>query len=108
MSMIDFIRQGGLSLVRAVNGLPRVHEELSPEQRSELLAQEAALLDFVMSFAHLVNSADLDAVVSTYADNCTVTSPRGQYVGAEAVRRNYGLYFDPVRWFSFWTNVTVR
>src|SRR4051812_5847953 len=106
--MIDLASLSGLRLLREVTGLPRVPAGIGAKQRHELVAEEAALRDFALSFAHLVNFAELDAVVAAYAEDCTVTSPRGRYVGTEAVRRNYQAYFDPVHWFSFWTNVTVR
>jgi ketosteroid isomerase-like protein len=106
--MIDLTSRSGLHLLREVTGLPRVPAGITGEQRRDLVAEEAALRDFALSFAHAVNAADLDAVVAAYADDCTVISPRGQYVGTGAVRRNYQAYFDPVQWFSFWTNVTVR
>src|SRR4051794_37431220 len=106
--MIDLASLSGLRLLREITALPRVPARMDDEQRRDLVVEEAALRDFAMSFAHSVNAADLDAVVASYAGDCTVTSPRGRYVGTEAVRRNYQAYFDPVRWFSFWTNVTVR
>jgi hypothetical protein len=103
--VIELSEHSGIGLVRAVTDLPRM---VAPEQAGRLVAEEAALLDFAKSFAHRVNGADLDAVVASYTDDCTVISPRGRYVGSDAVRQNYEHYFDPVRWFSFWTNVTVR
>ena len=106
--MIDLTSRNGLDLVRAVTRLPRVLDDLSGTQGLELVAEEAALLDWAKTFAHQVNAADLDAVVNSYTDDCTVISPRGRYAGTEEVRANYERYFDPVRWFSFWTNVTVR
>jgi len=106
--MIDLASRSGLALLREVTGLPRRPAGLAAEQRCEFVVEEASVRDFAMSFAHLVNAAELDAVVAAYTDDCMVISPRGQYAGREAVRRNYQAYFDPVRWFSFWTNVTVR
>jgi ketosteroid isomerase-like protein len=106
--MIDLTSLSGLSLVRAVTALPRTPAGLTARERLEFVVEEAALQDFAKTFAHLVNAADLDAVVSRYAANCRVTSPRGEYVGTGEVRRNYERYFDPVRWFSCWTNVAVR
>lgn len=106
--MIDLSSVNGLPLLRAVTSLPRVPVGIDGGRSGELAAEEAALRDFAMSFAHLVNAADLDAVVAAYAGDCVVISPRGRYEGTDAVRRNYQAYFDPVRWFSFWTNVTVR
>ena len=102
------MNQSGLGLARAVTGLPRIPQSLPARLRNELVTEEAAVLDFAKSFAHLVNAADLESVVASYADDCTVISPRGRYVGRGEVRANYQRYFDPVRWFSFWTNVTVR
>jgi ketosteroid isomerase-like protein len=106
--MINLTGSGGLSLIRAVTGMPRVRAELDDAESARLVGEEAALLDWAKSFAHLVNAADLDAVVASYAADCTVISPRGRYVGQDEVRANYRRYFDPVRWFSCWTNVTVR
>jgi ketosteroid isomerase-like protein len=98
----------GVSLLRAVTGLPRIPGGLPADRRTELLAEEAALMDFVKSFAHLVNSADIDAIVASYASDSTWISPRGRFAGTDQIRHNYGLYLNPVRWFSFWTNVIVR
>jgi ketosteroid isomerase-like protein len=106
--VLNLADDSGVSLLRTVTCLPRIPTGLAAEGLAELLAEEAALIDFVKSFAHTVNSADVDAVVGNYADDSTWISPRGRFVGAEAIRHNYGLYFDPVRWFSFWTNITVR
>ena len=106
--MIDLSSRSGLDLVRAVAGLPRVPDDPAGPGQVELVVEEAALLDWVKSFAHHVNAADLDAVVDSYTGDCTVISPRGHYVGTEEVRANYRRYFHPVRWFSFWTNLTVR
>ena len=106
--MLDLTSGSGADLLRAVTGLPRLPEGLAPEREHELVAAEAALLDYVKSFAHIVNSADIDAVVDCYAPDCICISPRGRYVGTAEVRRNYELYYDPVRWFTLWTNVTAR
>jgi ketosteroid isomerase-like protein len=106
--MIDLSMRPGVELLREVTALPRIPDGLTAEQRHELLLEEAALLDFVKSFGHIVNSGDVEAVVSNYADDCTWISPRGRFVGSDEIRRNYGLYFNSARWFSFWTNVTVR
>jgi ketosteroid isomerase-like protein len=106
--VLDLSNQGGVGLLRSVTSLPRIPAGLATDRHLELVMEEAALLDFVKSFAHIVNSADVAAVVSNYADDCTWTSPRGRFVGSGEIRSNYELYFNPVRWFSFWTNVTVR
>jgi ketosteroid isomerase-like protein len=106
--MLDLSNHGGLDLLRSVTRLARIPEGLATERHVELVLEEAALVDFVKSFAHAVNAADVDAVVANYADDGIWNSPRGRFVGTEEIRRNYGLYFNPVRWFSFWTNVTVR
>jgi ketosteroid isomerase-like protein len=88
--------------------MPRVPEGLDADQRHDLVVEEAALLDFVKSFAHTLNAGDVDAVVATYADDATWLSPRGRFAGVAEIRHNYGLYYTPIRWFTFWTNVTVR
>lgn len=108
MTVIDLTERGGVELLRAVTGLPRAPEGLPADRRYEHVFEEAALLDFVKSFGHVVNSADVEAVVSTYADDATWISPRGTFVGSEQIRRNYGLYYSPVRWFAIWANVTAR
>ena len=46
--------------------------------------------------------------MDSYTADCVVISPRGCYVGTAEVRRNHELYYDPVRWFTLWMNVTVR
>lgn len=106
--IIDLDDARGVDLLRTVTGLPRIPGELSVAGQQELVQHEAALLDFVKSYAHIVNSGDIEAVVAHYDDECVWISPRGRFTGTEAIRRNYGLYYSPVRWFNFWTNVTVR
>jgi ketosteroid isomerase-like protein len=106
--VLDLASNSGAPLMCAVTALPRVPAGLPAERESELVAEEAALLDYVKSFAHVVNAADIDGVVDRYADDCVVISPRGRYAGTAAVRRNYELYYDPVRFFTLWTNVTAR
>jgi ketosteroid isomerase-like protein len=107
-TMIDFSAQHGVDLLREVTSLPRVPAGSTAEQRHDLLFEEAALIDFVKSFAHVLNSGDVGAVVDNYTDDATWLSPRGRFVGSAEIRRNYGLYYSPVRWFTLWTNVTVR
>jgi ketosteroid isomerase-like protein len=106
--VLDLSNEAGAGLLLRVASLPRIPEGLAADRHLELVLEEAALLDFVKSFAYLVNAADVDAVVGNYADDGIWNSPRGRFVGSDEIRRNYGLYFNPVRWFSFWTNVTVR
>jgi len=106
--VIDLSAQRGTDLLRTVTALPRVPDGLTAQQRQDLLHEEAALLDFVKAFAHTLNSGEIDDVVAAYADDATWLSPRGQFVGAGEIRRNYELYYQPVRWFTLWTNATVR
>ncbi len=106
--MLDLTSGSGARLLLSVTGLPRVPQGLAKDRELELVAEEAALLDYVTSYAHVVNSGDIDGVVDSYAADCVCISPRGCYIGTAEVRRNYELYYDPVRWFTLWMNVTVR
>jgi ketosteroid isomerase-like protein len=106
--MIDLDKRGGVDLLRQVAELPRLPDDLSEEEELKLLRQESAVLDFVKSYAHIVNSADIDAVVDHYGDDAVWINPRGRFVGTEEIRENYSHYYSPVRWFNFWTNITAR
>jgi ketosteroid isomerase-like protein len=106
--VIDFAAQQGIELLRAVTSLPRLPEHFDAQQRGELVLEEASLLDLVKSFAHTLNAGDIDSVVARYAKDATWLSPRGRFAGTDEIRRNYELYYHPIRWFTLWTNVTVR
>jgi ketosteroid isomerase-like protein len=108
LHMINLDKWSGIDLMRKVAELPRFPDDLGEKDALELLRQEAAVLDFVKTYAHVVNSADIDAVVDHYGDNAVWMNPRGRYVGTEEIRENYRHYYSPVRWFNFWTNISAR
>lgn len=81
----------------------------SVEQRLGRLENELAVRDVLNKYTYCYDSSDLDGVMSVFHDDCTLVNPRGTYVGAEAIRRNY-RYLISCRKFSFHhvSNAVVR
>jgi hypothetical protein len=106
--MIDLVNKSGVSLLRDVVGLPRVPEGLTADQQYQLVAEEAALVDFVKSFGHIANAGDAEALISNYAPEATWSTARGRSVGTQEIKANYDGYYGPNHWFNYWTNIVVR
>jgi ketosteroid isomerase-like protein len=100
---------GGVDALRAVMRLPRVPDWATPEQRRQLLEEEAVLRDDLVAYSYAYDAGDVDAVVGHFADDVVITNPRGRYTGSDLVRNNYRFLFEQwPRTRQFWTNVAVR
>lgn len=106
--MIDFDNQGALEIQREVVLLPRIPADWTDEQKAQLVAEEAALVDFMNSFGQIANAGDAETLISRYTDDATWRTARGHSVGKEQIKENYDGYYGPVHWFNYWTNIVVR
>lgn len=101
--------KGGLAALQYIAGLPRWPEGASQTQRLMLLLEEAAVMDEFMSYAYAYDNQDLDTILGYFTDDCVIDNPRGQVVGAEAVRANYRVLFGYWRASRHtWSNISVR
>lgn len=101
--------KGGLAALQDIASLPRWPEGASVEQRLNLLLEEAAIRDEFVSYAYAYDNQDLDTVLGYFTSDCVIDNPRGQVVGAAAVRSNYRVLFG--YWKAtrhVWSNITVR
>ena len=101
--------KGGLSVLQYIAGLPRWPDGAAEAHRLSLLVEEAVIRDEFMAYAYAYDNQDLDAVLRFFTDDCVIDNPRGQVVGADAIRANYRVLFG--YWAAsrhVWSNVTVR
>ena len=101
--------KGGLAAMQYIAGRPRWPDGSSEAQRLTLLLEEAAIMDAFMSYAYAYDNQDLDTVLAFFTDDCVIDNPRGQVVGAAAVRANYRVLFG--YWADSrhaWSNIAVR
>ncbi|TME87772.1 MAG: hypothetical protein E6I44_08695 [Chloroflexi bacterium] len=100
---------GGLDAVRAVMRLPRIPTWAAPEQRLQLVEEEAALRDDLVAYGYAYDAGDVDAVVAHFADDVVITNPRGRYAGSDLIRKNYAFLFQQwPRTRQIWANVAIR
>ncbi len=59
--------------------------------RLRLVEEELAVRDVLARYTYFYDGADLDGVMSVFHERCVLINPRGTYVGAEAIRRNYAF-----------------
>ena len=105
---VDF-GKGGLTALQYLAGLPRWPQDASPAQRLNLLLEEAVVTDEFMAYAYAYDNQDLDSVLRYFTDDCVIDNPRGQVIGADAIRANYRVlfgYWKTTR--QIWSNLTVR
>jgi ketosteroid isomerase-like protein len=103
------LSEGGLSALQQIADLPRWPADASPARRLELLLEEAIVMDQFMAYAYAYDIQDLDATLQHFSADCVIDNPRGQVVGASAIRTNYRVlfgYWQASR--TSWSNVTVR
>jgi len=101
--------KGGLAALQSIAGLPRWPEGASEAQRLTLLLEEAAVMDAFVSYAYAYDNQDLDTILGYFTDECVIDNPRGQVVGADAIRANYRVLFG--YWQASrhaWSNIAVR
>lgn len=102
--------KGGLAAMQHIANRPRCPEGTSEADRLSLLLEEAAVMDGFMAYAYAYDNHDLDAVLDFFTDDCVIDNPRGQVVGAAAIRANYQVLFG--YWDTdsrhAWSNVAVR
>lgn len=99
-------------------GMWDVFDRLAKRSRSEGLSQsdiavlaheEAEILDLFRRYHCFYDAADIDGVMSLFTDDCAVINPRGTYVGAQAVRKNYEYLCTRRRFvMHYGTNTLVR
>jgi ketosteroid isomerase-like protein len=105
---VDF-GKGGLTALQEIASLPRWPEDASETQRLSLLLEESAVMNDFMAYAYDYDSQDLDAVLGYFSDDCVIDNPRGQVIGADAIRANYIVLFGCWKAFrQMWSNITVR
>jgi ketosteroid isomerase-like protein len=108
LSQID-LGTGGIDALRAVMQLPRVPDWATPEQRRQLLEEEAVLRDDLVAYGYAYDAGDVAAVVAHFAEDVVITNPRGRYTGSELIRKNYTFLFEQwPRTRHTWANVAVR
>ena len=101
--------KGGLTALQDIADLPRWPDNASETQRLSLLLEESVIRDDFMAYAYAYDNQDMDSVLACFSDDCVIDTPRGQVVGAEAIRANYRVLFG--YWNAFrqmWTNISVR
>jgi ketosteroid isomerase-like protein len=109
MSVLQIELGTGIDALRAVIRLPRVPDWATPEQRRQLLEEEAVLRDDLAAYSYAYDAGDVEAVVAYFADDVAITNPRGRYTGSDLIRKNYTFLFE--QWpctRHFWANVAVR
>lgn len=103
------VGKGGLTAMHEIASLPRWPDDASEAERLRLLLEEAVVVDDFMAYAYDYDNQDLEAVLRYFADDCVIDNPRGQVVGAEAIRANYIVLFGYWKAFrQMWSNITVR
>ena len=103
------IGKGALAALQHIAGLPRWPDNASQAQRLDLLLEEAVIRDEFMTYAYAFDNQDLDSVLQHFSDDCVIDNPRGQVVGAAAIRANYRVLFGYWRATRHtWSNITVR
>lgn len=101
--------KGGLTALQYIAALPRWPDNASEAQRLNLLLEEAVIRDEFMAYAYAYDNQDLDSVLRYFTEDCVIDNPRGQVVGAGAIRANYRVlfgYWKTTR--QVWSNLTVR
>jgi ketosteroid isomerase-like protein len=101
--------KGGLAALQDIAGLPQWPDGASDAERLTLLLEEAVIRDQFMAYAYAYDNQDLDTVLEFFSDDCVIDNPRGQVVGADAIRANYRVlfgYWSATR--QIWTNIVVR
>jgi ketosteroid isomerase-like protein len=105
---VDF-GKGGLAALQYIASLPQWPEGASEAERLNLLLEEGAIKDEFVSYAYAYDNQDLDRVLEYFTDDCVIDNPRGQVVGADAMRANYRVLFG--YWKAsrhVWSNIMVR
>jgi ketosteroid isomerase-like protein len=105
---VDF-GEGGLAALQHIVSLPRWPDGASQGEQLRLLLEEAVIMDDFMAYAYAYDNQDMGTVLGFFADDCVIDNPRGQVVGADAIRANYVVLFG--YWKAHrhaWSNVTVR
>ena len=72
----------------------------SLEVRLRRLEDDIAIRNVLNRYTYCYDASDLDGVMQTFHPDCVLVNPRGTYVGADLVRRNYG-HLISTRKFSF-------
>lgn len=72
----------------------------SIERRLRRLEDERAIRDVLNQYTYCYDASDLDGVMGAFHTDCILVNPRGTYVGADLIRRNYG-HLISTRKFSF-------
>src|SRR5438093_13282815 len=100
---------GGLDAVRAVMRLPRIPTWAAPEQRLQLVEEEAALRDDLVAYGYAYDAGDVDALLAHFADAVVITNPRARYAGSDPIRKNYAFLFQQCpRARRIWANAPIR
>lgn len=75
----------------------------------EELREEMAVRDLCSRFGYALDRGDVDGMMSLFAEDSTLSNPRGTCVGLEAIRADIETHFKAVRRrFHVWSNVVVR
>jgi 3-phenylpropionate/cinnamic acid dioxygenase small subunit len=79
------------------------------EHRIDRLEAELEVRDLLNRYACLYDGNNLEAFLEVFHEDALLVASRGTYVGADAIRRNYGWLIS-LRQFSFHyiNNVSVR
>jgi len=81
----------------------------SIEQRLQRLEDEHAIRDLLVKYCYAYDSGNLDEVMTTFADDCTLVNPRATFIGAAAIRINYAHLISTRRYsFHHVSNATIR
>jgi SnoaL-like protein len=103
------IGEDGLAALQRLASLPVWPEGTSEAGSLELLREEMMIRNEFLAYGYAYDIQDLDTVLSYFADDCVITNPRGQVVGAQAIRENYLVLFGSWKLTRhLWNNVTVR
>jgi ketosteroid isomerase-like protein len=105
---VDF-GKGGLAALQYIASLPRWPDGASEAQRLKLLLEEADLMADFELYAYAYDNQDLEKILGFFTDDCVIDNPRGQVIGADALRANYRVLFG--YWQASrhaWSNIAVR
>ncbi|MDA8253987.1 MAG: nuclear transport factor 2 family protein [Rhodospirillales bacterium] len=81
----------------------------SVEARLARIEDEMAVRDLLVKYAYSYDANDIEGVMSVFHPDVVLVNPRGTFIGADAVRRNYQHLLTTRRYsFHHVTNVTVR
>ena len=81
----------------------------SIEQRLQRLEDEHAIRDLLVKYCYAYDSGNLDEVMTTFADDCTLVNPRATFIGTAAIRINYAHLISTRRYsFHHVSNATIR